>query len=73
MSASGALALAAALSIGLPIPAMAGSGDVLWVGMCDAAHPGTQIPIPLNRGGDQGPAKACHAACGTLPDRRARR
>jgi hypothetical protein len=54
------------------LPHSASGATVLWVGLCDAAHPGTQIPIPLNRDGDQGPAGACHAACGTIPDRRAR-
>jgi hypothetical protein len=70
MSGSRTLALAAALLMGLPHPS--GDGTALWVGLCDAVHPDLQIPIPLNRGGDQGPANACHAACGTIPDRRAR-
>ena len=65
------LALAAGLLMGMPHPA--GAGTVIWVGMCDAAHSDRQVPIPFNRGGDQGPAKACHAGCGTIPDRRAAR
>jgi hypothetical protein len=73
MKWGGGLALAAGMLMGLPQPAMAGQSGVLWVGLCDAAHPGTQIPIPLNRDGDRGPGKACHAGCGLLSDRRARR
>ena len=70
MNGPRALALAAALLMGLPHPAA--GGTILWAGLCDAAHPGKLIPIPLNRGGDQGPVSGCHAACGTIPDRRPR-
>ena len=72
MSAGGGLALAAALLMGVPPPAMSGGG-VIWVGLCDAAHPGTQLPIPFNRNDGPAPGKACHAGCGLLADRRARR
>jgi hypothetical protein len=71
MNASRTLALAAGLL--MAVPQRAGGGTVFWVGYCDAAHPGRQIPIPLDREGDNGPGKACHAGCGTIPDRRARR
>ena len=73
MSAPRMLGLAAALLLAAPPPAMAGGGPMLWVGLCDALHPGTLIPIPLDRDGDRGPAKACHAGCPILSDRRARR
>ena len=68
MRPGGALALAAALSTGAPALAAGNDGSVIWVGLCDAAHPGTSIPLPLGRGRGDGPAKACHA-CGVL-DRR---
>ena len=71
MSGAHGLALAACLAMGAPQPAS--GGTVLWVGLCDAAHPGTSIPLPLDRGGDRGPGKACHAGCSILSDRRARR
>ena len=50
-----ALAVAAALLMGAP-----GSGRVVWIDLCDAAHPGERVPLPLD------PAKACHAACGLI-------
>lgn len=68
MTGARPLALVAGLLMGLPSPAEGVS--ILWVGLCDAAHPGSQIPIPLDKGPDDGPRKACHAACGTLPDRK---
>jgi len=72
MNAGQALAMTAALLMAAPPPAAQG-GRVIWVGLCDAAHSGALVPIPLNRDKDQAPAKACHAACGTMPDRRTRR
>ena len=71
MSPSQTFALAAALLMAAPIPEAA-DGRVIWVGLCDATHPGTQLPIPLDRGGGA-PAKACHAGCPMLPDRRSKR
>jgi hypothetical protein len=50
---------------GLAAPA----SRLIWVELCDAGHAGARIPLPL-RPGDGAPAKACHAACGTLADRR---
>lgn len=73
MKGSRLLILAACLTLAMPQPVVAGTGGVLWVSLCDAAHPGTLVPIPLDRDGDRGPAKACHAGCAMLPDRRARR
>ena len=71
MTGSGALALAAGLLMGLPQPAH--GSRILWAGLCDAAHPGTQIPIPLDPDRDRAPAKGCHAACSTFSDRRTQR
>lgn len=62
------LAVAAALLMGAPGLAAQTSGRVVWIDLCDAAHPGGRIPLPLD--GDRGPAKACHAACGLLGERR---
>lgn len=59
------LAILAALMIGAPASA---SGRVIWIDLCDAAHPGRHIPLPLDR--DGAPAKACHAACAALADKR---
>jgi hypothetical protein len=73
MRPGGALALAAGLLLGVPHQALAGQGAVLWVGLCDTEHPARRIPIPLDRDGDGGSGKACHASCSVLPDRRARR
>ncbi len=64
-----ATALAAALLMGTPGLAAPASSAIL-VELCDAAHPGVRIPLPLRRDGDDGPAKACHAACNILPHRR---
>jgi len=62
------LLAAAALSTGMPALASGASGAVVWVDLCDAAHPGSRIPLPLGRG-KEGPAgKACHAC--SLLDRR---
>jgi len=72
MNAAPALGLAAALLMAAPPPGATG-GRVIWVGLCDLAHPGTQIPIPIDRNGGGAPATGCHAACFTLPDRRSRR
>jgi len=63
-------ALAAASLMGTPGLARAASAEVIWAGLCDAAHPGARIPIPLRRDGDDAPAKPCHAACGVLGERR---
>lgn len=66
-----ATGLAAALLMGTPGLA-APASSLIWVELCDAGHPGVRIPLPLRRDGDGGPAKACHAACGVLADRRLR-
>jgi hypothetical protein len=66
---SRALAVAAALTMGTPATA-----SVAWIDLCDAAHPGRRIPLPLGGGdGDRGPGKACHAGCGAALERRTRR
>lgn len=64
-----ALVLVAGLSTGAPSLAAGGTGAMVWVDLCDAAHPGGRIPLPLGRDRDGAPGKACHAACGT-PERR---
>lgn len=62
---------AAALATGAPVPVQA-TGNIIWIEVCDPTHPGRKMPLPLDR--DDPPAgKACHAACASLPDRRARR
>lgn len=66
-----ATGLAAALLMGIPGPA-APASRIIWVELCDSGHPGARIPLPLRRDGDGGPAKACHAACSVLSDRRLR-
>jgi hypothetical protein len=65
------LVLAAALSTGAPGLAAGRAGSIVWVDLCDAAHPGSRIPLPLGRGRDEGPGKACHA-CGILDRRQSR-
>ena len=65
-----ATGLAAALLMGTPVLAAPASGQIIWVELCDAGHPGVRIPLPLRREGDGGPAKACHAACSVPADRR---
>jgi hypothetical protein len=67
-----ALAVAAALLAGVPALAASRGPDVIWVDLCDAAHPGRRIPLPLRRDRDA-PLGACHAACAVMPDRRAKR
>ena len=62
------LALAAALLTAQPSPAR---GRTIWIDLCDAAHPGRRIPLPIDS--DRDPPAACHAACALLPERRARR
>lgn len=61
--------LAAALLMGTPGLA-APASSVIWVELCDASHTGIRIPLPLRRDRHDAPAKACHAACSILPDRR---
>ena len=64
------LALAASLSMGAPAPA---SGSTIWVELCAAGRPGARVPLPVHRDGEKnGPAKACHAACASLGERRQR-
>ena len=67
-----ALAMAAALFAGAPALAAAYRPDVIWVELCNAAHPGRQVPLPLRRD-REAPLGPCHAACALMPDRRARR
>lgn len=66
-----ATGVAAALLMGTPGLA-APASSVIWVELCDAGHRGVRIPLPLRREGDDGPAKACHAACSIRSDRRLR-
>jgi hypothetical protein len=70
MTWSRALAIAAALLMGAPGLAASASGDIIWVELCDAGHPGGRIPLLVRRDGDDSPANACHAACGLKPERR---
>jgi hypothetical protein len=63
------LGLAAALSTGAPGMAAGHARSIVWVDLCDPAHPGSRIPLPLGRDRDGAPGKACHAACG-LAERR---
>lgn len=74
MTPARCLAILAALLIGAPGLAATGaaSGSVIWIALCDAAHPGRRIPLPLGHGRDDG-GQACHAACAALADRRANR
>jgi hypothetical protein len=72
MSFSAALAIVAALLAAAPATAMPQPADVIWADLCDAAHPGRRVPLPLRRDRDVPPG-ACHAACAVMPDRRARR
>lgn len=62
------LALTAALLTAQPASAR---GRIVWIDMCDAAHPGRRVPLPLDS--DRTPPAACHASCALLPERRARR
>ena len=64
--------MVAALLTGTPALAASNRPDVIWVELCDAAHPGRRIPLPLRRDRDAPPG-ACHAACAMMPDRRAKR
>ena len=63
--------LSAAAALMLGAPAGSAPDHFVWVELCDAAHPGRRIPLPVEH--DRGPAKACHASCGILPGRRAAR
>ena len=63
-----AILVAAALSTGAPALAAGSGGSIVWVDLCDAAHPGGRIPLPLGSGREGPAGKACHA-CGAL-DRR---
>lgn len=67
-----ALAIAAALLTGAP--ASAGSGSAIWVELCAAGRPDARIPLPLHHDEEErDPAKACHATCTSLTDRRGQR
>jgi hypothetical protein len=61
----------AAVAASTPASAHARDG-LIWLDMCDAAHPGRKIPLPVERDG-RGSGQACHAACAVFSDRRARR
>ena len=63
-----AILVAAAMSTGAPALAAGNGGSIVWVDLCDAAHPGGRMPLPLGRGREGPAGKACHA-CGVL-DRR---
>lgn len=64
-----ALVAAAALMLGMPADAV--PDHVVWVELCDAAHPGRRVPLPIEH--DGGPPQPCHASCGVLPMRRVAR
>lgn len=65
------LALAASLSMGAPVPPA--SASVIWVELCATGRSGARVPLPVHREGEKnGPAKACHAACASLGERRQR-
>lgn len=72
MMASHLVALAAALSMGVPSAGNATSGSVLWVGLCSGDRSGARIPIPLQPEQDRSPAKACHATCSVAITRKLR-
>lgn len=42
------------------MPAGARADAVVWVSLCDAAHPERRIPVPIRR--DPAPPAGCHAA-----------
>ncbi len=73
MTRGRSLALAAALLMGAPAMAAPGGVSVIWVELCDGVHPGRRIPLPLDPNDGNRPGQACHAGCGAVPDRRARR
>ena len=51
MTPARCLAILAALLIGAPGLAAPASGRVIWIDLCDAAHPGRHFPLPLDRDG----------------------
>jgi hypothetical protein len=67
------LALLAALLTGAPAWAAPRSADVIWLELCDAAHSGRRIPLPLRRDRDPPPPAGCHAGCALMPERRVTR
>lgn len=72
MSFGPALAIVAVLLAATPAAAAPPRPDVIWVDLCDAAHPGRRVPLPLRRDRDAPPG-AYHGVCPLVPDRRARR
>ena len=71
MSFGGTLATVAALLAATPAAVAQKPPDVIWVDLCDAAHPGRRVPLPLPRDRDAPPG-ACHAACAVMTERRMR-
>lgn len=71
MSFAAALATVAALLTAAPAAGVPQRPDVIWVDLCDAAHPGRRIPLPLRRDRDTPPV-ACHAVCAVMAERRMR-
>ncbi len=60
------LAVLAVTAMAIPVPAMAGSGEMLLMGICDPSGVVRTVAIPIEREGDEAPedcAKACHAMC----------
>ncbi len=56
----------AAMAMTIPVPVMAGPGDMLFMGICDPDGVVRTAAIPVEREGDETPedcAKACHAMC----------
>lgn len=71
MSFGATLATVAALLAATPAAAAPKRPDVIWVDLCDAAHPGRRVPLPLRRD-REAPPPACHAACTVTAERRMR-
>ena len=71
MNFGAALATVAALLAATPAAAAPQGPEMIWVDLCDAAHPGRRVPLPLRRDRDAPPV-ACHAACAVMAERRMR-
>ena len=65
-----ALALPAALLMGMPGLNAPGWGKDTWVEICDSAHPGRRILLSTGPDQDGSPPGGCHAACGIVSERR---
>ena len=67
---SRALAFLAAQFMGMPGLTAIGAGEIIWIDLCDNAHPGRRILFLPGADQDGSPIGACHFASEIVAERR---